>query len=76
MENLTIRPVQSGRDLKAFITLPYRIHKGHPMWVPPLRMDERSFFNRRRNPAFGKTDTLLLLAWCDDQPVGRIMGIH
>lgn len=75
MEKIMINPVRSASDLKAFTRLPYRIHKEHAMWVPPLRMDERRFFTRRRNPAFGKTDTLLLLAWCDDQPVGRIMGI-
>jgi GNAT superfamily N-acetyltransferase len=40
-----------------------------------LYIDEFKFFSRHRNPAFAHCSTILLLAWENGQPVGRIMGI-
>ena len=67
--------VKSKSDLRKFIRLPAIIHKDHPNWVPPIYMDDREFFNPKKNPAFGYSDTILLLALKDKKPVGRIMGI-
>ena len=67
--------VKSKKQLRTFIHLPAKIHKGHANWVPPLYMDEREFFNPKKNEAFSYSDTLLLLAYEQDKCVGRIMGI-
>ena len=72
---ITIREVLSPRDLKTFIYLPEKIHAGHENWVHPIYMDDRKYFDRKKNKAFGYCDTILLLAWKDDRPVGRVMGI-
>lgn len=73
--SLIIRQVHSKNDLRQFIFLPASIHKNHPQWVPPIWMDEKKFFNPRKNKAFAHCDTILLLALRDGQAVGRIMGI-
>jgi hypothetical protein len=73
--SLEIKQISSKKDLKTFIKLPFIVHKNHPLWVPSLLMDDRKFFNEKKNPAFQKTDTILLLAFRDGKPVGRIMGI-
>lgn len=73
--DLRIRPVHTKRELRAFIMLPVKIHKMHERWVPPLLVEEWSYFDRKKNPAFQKNDTLLLLAYEGNRPVGRIMGI-
>lgn len=70
-----IREVMSRRDLKAFIYLPEKVHAGHANWVHPIYMDDWKYFDRKKNKAFGYCDTILLLAWKDGRPVGRIMGI-
>jgi hypothetical protein len=70
-----IRTVTTKKALRTFIHLPERLHAGHPNWVPPIYMDDRTYFNRRKNPAFEYSDSELLLAYRDDQPLGRIMGI-
>jgi hypothetical protein len=70
-----IREVVGRTELKTFIYLPREIHAGHPTWVPPLWGDERRYFDRTRNRAFTYSDTILLLAWRDERPVGRVMGI-
>jgi hypothetical protein len=38
-------------------------------------MDERAYFNPRKNKSFTYADTILFLAYKDARPAGRIMGI-
>jgi GNAT superfamily N-acetyltransferase len=72
---IEIREVVSHKDLKTFIYLPEKIHAGHANWVHPLYMDDRKYFDPKKNKAFGYCDTVLLLAYRDGRPVGRAMGI-
>ncbi len=72
---LDIVEVKTRKQLRDFIYLPEKIHKDHKNWVPPIYMDEFGFFNPRKNKSFGYSDTIMLLAYRDGQPVGRIMGI-
>jgi hypothetical protein len=62
-------------QLHTFIHLPALIHKGHNNWVPPIYLDDRGFFNKKKNKSFLYSDTILLLAYKGNKPVGRIMGI-
>jgi hypothetical protein len=73
--NISIKEVKTRGDLRQFIHLPARIHEGHKNWVPPVYMDERVFFNPKKNTAFSYSDTLLLLAYKGNRLAGRIMGI-
>ena len=70
-----VRELAGKMDLKTFIYLPEKIHKNHEQWVPPLYMDEWSYFNPLKNKAFSNCLTTMALAWNGDTPVGRIMGI-
>ncbi len=70
-----LREVASRKDLKTFIYLPEKIHAGHKNWVHPLFSDDWKYFDPKKNKAFGYCDTLLLLAYEDGRPVGRVMGI-
>jgi hypothetical protein len=72
---ITIQEVISRRDLRKFIYLPARIHKGHKNWLPNIYMDEWSFFNPKKNHSFSYCKTKLMLAYKDGELVGRIMGI-
>jgi ribosomal protein S18 acetylase RimI-like enzyme len=71
MARVSIRPVQSGRDLRAFIKLPFRLHRGTP-WVPPLIFERRNFLNRDRNPYFQHAEAEYFLAEREGELVGRI----
>ncbi len=64
--------VSGGRDLKAFIDLPFRLHANHPMWVPPLKLERRLFLNRRMNTFFSHGEAEYFLARRDGRVVGRI----
>lgn len=72
---IQIQEVKSAKDLKTFIFLPEKIHREHPNWLPPLYIDEKSFFNREKNPQFKENETILFLAFKDGKPIGRIMGL-
>jgi hypothetical protein len=72
---IVIKPVCSRSDLRKFIHLPAKIHKGHLNWIPPLYSDEWEFFNARKNKAYGYSDVILLLALRGEKVVGRVMGI-
>lgn len=70
-----IKVVKSGKERSLFIHLPEKIHRGHKNWVPPIYLDEKNFFNPRKNKSFAYCDTVLAIAFRDKEPVGRIMGI-
>lgn len=70
-----IKEVTSRRDRREFIYLPEKIHQNHDGWLPPIYMDEKNYFNPKKNPAFDYSETILSLAYRDGRPVGRIMGI-
>jgi hypothetical protein len=72
---LEIREVKGRGELRTFIYLPAKIHRGHAIWIPPIYMDEWKFFDPKKNRAFDHADTVLALAWREGKPVGRIMGI-
>jgi hypothetical protein len=69
---LTLRSVQSRRDLKKFILLPWKIYKEDPAWVPPLIQERLQFLDRKKNPFFEHAEAELLLAEREGEPVGRI----
>lgn len=75
MEELVIKEVLTKKDLKKFIYLPEKVHKGEPDWLPPIYMDEWELFDRKKNKSFQYADAILLLALQGNKPVGRIMGI-
>ncbi|MFC2137142.1 hypothetical protein ACFLTE_03100 [Bacteroidota bacterium] len=73
--SIEIIEVKTKRQLTKFILLPAKIHKNHKNWVPPIYMDDRLFFNFKKNKSFSYCDTILLLALKGKNVVGRIMGI-
>ena len=72
MSSVEIRPVRSRRDLKRFVKVPFRLHREHPQWVPPLIYERMQFLDRGRNPWFEHGEAEYFLAVRDGEPVGRI----
>ena len=73
---LRIEPEADARDRRAFLELPYRLYRGHPVWVPPLRMAERDLMDRAKNPFFEHAEVQHFLARRGDRVVGRIAAIE
>jgi hypothetical protein len=75
MGQIVIKEVVSKKDIRDFIYLPEKVHKGEPGWLPPIYMDEKELFNKEKNKSYQYADAILLLAYKDNKPVGRIMGL-
>ncbi len=70
--NLTIRPVMTKRDRKAFVELPFRLYKDDPHWVPPLKNEALGLITPAKNGWFSHAKAQLFLAEEDGGVVGRI----
>ena len=76
--SLDIISVESSRDLRRFIDLPWKIYNpvDHPQWVPPLRIAVADALDKKANPFYKTADRQLFLALRDGKPVGRIAAIE
>jgi hypothetical protein len=70
-----LRQVSTSRELREFIRFPFQLYKHNPFWLPPILLDEKQFFNPRRNKSLRNSETILFLAFNEGKICGRIMGI-
>ncbi len=66
------RPVKTAQDLQAFIDLPYRLYADDPLWIPPLRDEQRGQFDPKRNPLLEHCEWQLFLLEAEGRLTGRI----
>lgn len=69
---ITIRPVASKADKKAFLDVPFPIYRDDPNWVAPLYFERFEHLDPAKNPYFAHAEVQLFLAERDGKPVGRI----
>jgi hypothetical protein len=69
---ITIRPVLTLRDRKAFVDLPFRLYADDPNWVPPLKREALEMITPEKNGWFSHARAQLFLAERGDRVVGRI----
>ena len=73
MADLSIRPVaRQARPRPRSSSVPYRLRRDDPQWVPPLRFERRQFLDRRKNPWFEHAEAELFLCEREGEAVGRI----
>jgi hypothetical protein len=72
---ITIKEINSKREMKAFVKFPFKLYKKNPFWVPPLINDELASFNKNQNPVFENAIAHFLLAFKDEKIVGRVAAI-
>ena len=70
--DVAVRPVTGGRELRAFIRLPHAIYADDPNWIAPLDIERRLHLSQRFNPFFDHGEGALFIAWRGGEPVGRI----
>ncbi|MFM2098507.1 MAG: hypothetical protein RLZZ366_46 [Pseudomonadota bacterium] len=69
---ISVRPVVSKADRKAFVDLPFRLYAHDPNWVPPLKDEVYGLITPGKNPWFEHGEAQLFLAERDGRVVGRI----
>ncbi len=70
---ITIREVQTRRDLDRFVKLPWKIYATDPHWVPPLLVEVKDFLDRRKHPFYKHGDATQFIAVAGDETLGRIL---
>jgi GNAT superfamily N-acetyltransferase len=73
--DISIRPVRTRSDERAFIKLPWSIYKEYPNWVPPLLMDRKKLIDRKGNPFYKHARMEMFLAERGGELIGRIAAI-
>ncbi|WP_294319441.1 N-acetyltransferase [uncultured Sphingomonas sp.] len=70
--SITVRPVLTAADRKAFIALPYRLYANDPHWVPPLKSEVAGQIDPKKNGWFSHAEAQLYIAERNGQVVGRV----
>jgi hypothetical protein len=75
---LTVRKIdtRSKAQVRRFVNLPFRLYAGHPLWVPPLRMDIELMLNRQKHPFYEHSDADFFIAARDGRNVGRVAALE
>lgn len=71
-KSITIRPVRSKADKRAFLDLPFSLYRNDPNWVAPLYIERFEHLDPKKNPYFKHADVALFLAERNGKTVGRI----
>jgi hypothetical protein len=72
---ITVREVNSKKELRAFVRFQHELYGDCPQWVPSLDFDELNTLDREKNPSFEYCRAKYWLAFRDGRVVGRIAGI-
>ena len=70
--HITVRPVESAADRKAFVELAFCLNADDPNWVPPLKQEVYGLITPRKNPWFEHAEAQFFVAERDGRVVGRI----
>jgi hypothetical protein len=70
--DITIRPVSSKTERRAFVDFPWEVYKDDPHWVPPLKDEVHGLIDPKRNPWFGHGRASFWLAERNGKVVGRV----
>src|SRR3982751_172307 len=69
---ITIRPVETKADRKAFVDFAWEVYKDDPAWVPPLKDEVHGLITPGKNPWFEHARAQLWLAERAGKVIGRI----
>jgi len=69
---VSIRPISSKRDRKAFVDFPFSLYAKDPHWVPPLKGEALGLITPEKNGWYSHAKAQLFLAEDNGKVVGRI----
>jgi GNAT superfamily N-acetyltransferase len=75
LAGIEVTAVDSQKALNEFIELPYRLYRGDPHWVPPLRMAVKELLDRHKHPYYANAEVEFFLAHRNGTTLGRVAAI-
>lgn len=70
-----INPGNKGQ-VKRYINIQYKLYKGNPQWVPPILIDRRMQFNKKKHPFYEHSDADFFIASRDGEDLGCIAALE
>jgi hypothetical protein len=61
--------------LNNFINFPYALYPKNSCWVPPLLLEQKEFYNPKKNPFYNHSKVKLFLCYKNNKIAGRISAI-
>ncbi len=74
MSQIQINKVRSFFQKRKFVTFPWQIYKGDPLWVPPLIPEQMKQLNPNQGTFYAHGEAEFFLATKDGKIAGRIMA--
>ncbi len=75
MSEIEVQAVATRRQKKQFFQLPWRLYRGDPNWVPPLRQTQLELLNFKPHPFYDEAKIQTFLALRRGEPCGRVAAI-
>ncbi|HAY82696.1 MAG TPA: N-acetyltransferase [Planctomycetaceae bacterium] len=72
---MIVKPVETKREQKQFLKLPWDLYQGDPIWIPPLRQSQRELVGYQHHPFYNENEVQTFLALEGDRAIGRIAAI-
>lgn len=72
---ITLKKINTKKEMKQFVTFPFSLYKNNKYWVPPIIKDEVDNFNPEKNPVFKNADAHFFVAIKNGKIVGRVVAI-
>ncbi|MDT0557388.1 GTP cyclohydrolase [Ichthyenterobacterium sp. W332] len=72
---IKITEATSKKQLKQFVTFPFKLYKGSKYWVPPIISEEIKTLDKDVNPVFKDAEARYFLAYKNNEIIGRIAAI-
>ena len=72
---LEIERVETKKQLKQFISVPWEVYKNDPNWVPWLFFERLAFFDKKKNPFFEHAEADYFIARRNGKAVGTIAAV-
>ena len=70
--SVTVKEVQSRKELRQFVKFPLHLYKDCPYYVPSIYLDEMSTLDPAKNPMCRYSKFARFLAYKDGEIVGRV----
>jgi GNAT superfamily N-acetyltransferase len=69
---IEIKPATSKRERNIFLTFPWTVYRGDPLWAPPILSERAKVIDPGQGLFFRDGHAELFIAWKEGQPAGTL----
>lgn len=75
MPQTEIVRVATKQQQKQFLQLPWKLYADDPLWIPPLRQNQKELVGFARHPFYEYAQSQAFLALQNGEPCGRVLAV-